>query len=472
MTASMDVRKEMLSIEEILTWTGGICLTSGASVCTGVFTDSRKVIPGGLFVALIGNNFNGNQFVEQALQQGAAAALVSEKDLRIPGKTVIYVPDTLAALQNMAQGYRRKFLAKVVAITGSVGKTTTKDLLAWCLESQYRTLKTEANHNNDIGVPETLLKLEEKVEVAIVEMGMRARGEIERLSRIAEPDVALITNIAPVHLETLGSLENIAQAKCEIFSHLSSQGWGMIAGDSPLLRQEAQKTGCQIYTFGMDPACDCCLQNTEINKEGMKIQVRLFDWQGILEFPLPSEAIAFDVVAAAGCAYRLGVEPKKIVQALANYTGDEQRLHIQHLKEGGLVLNDTYNANPLSMAAALEVLCFKAGKRHRVAVLGDMYELGNFETEGHLQVGKKVAELSIDQLITIGSLGEIIAEGAKKAGMSSAQICSFPDQKSALIWMRDHVKGQDAVLFKASHGLHLDVLLEKWAHGGEESHDE
>lgn len=476
MTVSKNDSKEiLLSIENILDWTGGKCLLHEADqqatkeqICCGLFTDSRKVTEGSLFVALIGEKFNGNQFALSALEKGAAAVLVSEELLPVPGKIVIQVPDTLEALQQIARGYRQQFDVKLVAVTGSVGKTTTKDVLSWCLSYQYQTLKTEANHNNDIGVPETLFKLRDHHEAAVVEMGMRALGEIERLSRTAEPDAVIITNIAPVHLETLGSLENIAKAKCEIFSHLREDGWGMIWADHALLLQEARKTERKFYTFGKDTTSDCCLLSTRMHPDGMTMQVRLFDWEGTFSFAIPSEAVALDIVAAAGCAVLLGMKQEKIAQALAEYEGDKQRLHMKKTAEGGFILNDTYNANPLSMMAALDVLCSRAenAEVRKVAVLGDMYELGNLETEGHHQVGEKAAQCGLELLVTVGKLGQMIAEGALEAGMPKEQIHIFKDKESALPWLLHHVTMQDAVLFKSSHGLRLDILLKQWEDGG------
>ncbi len=457
-----------LALDKILQWTGAELVSKGmADDFSAVCTDSRKVVKNGLFVALIGETFNGNRFAFSALENGAAGAVVSERMEPVPGKTILYVPDTLEALQRLAQGYRREFSARTVAITGSVGKTTTKDVLHWCLSFQGKTLKTQVNQNNDIGVPLTVLQLDASYQMAVIEMGMRALGEIERLCRVVQPDVALITNIAPVHLETLGTLENIAKAKCEIFSHFQPDGWGMIWGDSALLLQTARKSGRRFYTFGKSDACDCCLQNIKLNENGMTMQVRLFAWEGELFFPLPSEAIAMDVLAAAGCACRLGMKPELIQSALAAYSGDAQRLHIENFEEGGLVLNDTYNANPLSMAAALEFLQLKSAGRRRIAVLGDMYELGSLEQEGHLEVGRKAAACQLDCLVTIGALGKLIAEGAAGAGMLSEKIKMFPDREQALPWLQQNVSRKDAVLFKSSHGLHLDLLLRQWKNGGE-----
>ncbi len=460
-----------ITIKDLLEWTGGTVVSHGESVFTGIFTDSRRVVPGGVFVALCGENFNGHRFVEPAFKAGAAAAIVSEPLAAVTGKTLIQVPDTLAALGNIAGGYRERFTLPIVAITGSVGKTTTKDVLSWCLAGRYKTLKTEANHNNDIGVPETLLKLDGTYEAAVVEMGMRGLGEIERLCRITRPDAALITNVEPVHLELLGSMENIAKAKCEIFSHLQPGGWGMISGDHPLLVAEAKRTGRKFYTFGQSEGCDCRLEKVALRPEGMALTVRLFDWQGTFTFAIPSESIALDVLAASGMAYRLGLEPEEIAAAVASYEGDTQRLHTEQLPEGGLILNDTYNANPLSMAAALDVLCAKAGHLRRVAVLGDMYELGAMEREGHLTVGQKAASCGVDVLVAVGELGRMIAEGAAAAGMPVEQIQTFDGRSEALAWLKANVSRRDAVLFKASHGLRLEELLEQWKDGEEATHE-
>lgn len=436
--------------------------TDGSISC--VSTDSRNIQPGTLFIALRGERFDGHDFLAQVEAKGVQAVIISEPDALPKDFTpcAILVKDTLQALQDLAAAYRNMFTLPVVAVTGSVGKTTTRDVLSLCLSSRYSTLKTEGNFNNEIGLPLTLLRLEAEHQMAVLEMAMRAAMEIDELARIARPDYAIITAVEPVHLETLGSLENIARAKTELLAYIPSEGFALINGDNESLVKAAGEYSCRQYRFGFSPVCDVQIQDVELAVEGMQISLKIFEHSARFFFPVPARRLAYNVAAAAGMAYMLGVAEEDIQKALKGYQPSGSRLRLAPLEQGGLLIDDCYNANPLSMQVGLELCRDLAHGRRTVAVLGDMFELGSFEQEGHLMVGRSVAENDIKQLVTLGSRAVWIAEGARKAGMSPQDIHAFQDRTEAQNWLREHVSQEDVVLFKASRGMQLEEIIQAW----------
>ncbi|MDD2372929.1 MAG: UDP-N-acetylmuramoyl-tripeptide--D-alanyl-D-alanine ligase [Syntrophomonadaceae bacterium] len=444
---------------------GRIIEGNDSHIITGVTTDSRKVEAGMLFIALLGEKCDGHDFVRAALAKGARAAVVSRvTDATFwsgEDKTLILVDDTLQALQALAASYRRCFDIPVIAVTGSVGKTTIKDLVALYLSSTWKTLKTQGNYNNDIGLPLTLLQLDESYQVAVVEMGMGALGEIQRLAAIARPQFALISNVEPVHLETLGSLENIARAKCEVLSEISEDGFALINGDNKLLIETAREYSCRKYTFGCNGDCDFQAANCTVSNAGMKIDIRWHNQLETLFFPLPARRLALNIVAAAALAHLLGIEMDSIKDSLLDYKPSGNRLNIISLENGGAVINDTYNANQLSMAAALETSRELAGSGKYAAVLGDMFELGSLETEAHLNVGQIAYTSGVDLLITVGKLAQNIAQGALEAGMNPMQVHHFPTKAEALEYLQTRVDNQWTLLFKASRGMELETLVDE-----------
>jgi UDP-N-acetylmuramoyl-tripeptide--D-alanyl-D-alanine ligase len=455
-----------LSLDFILDSTNGTLL-KGNSVgwVEGVSTDSRRLKPGQLFFALKGDNFNGHDYIDQVLMAGAAAVIISQPE-KVPAAqhegAVILVKDTLEALQQLAGKYRQLFNIPVVAVTGSVGKTTTKDILADCLAPVYRTLKTPGNYNNEIGLPLTLMSLGNEHQAAVVELAMRAPGEIAHLAEIVKPTYAIITNIEPVHLETMVSLENIARAKCEVLEFIARDKCALVNGDNEMLLQEAQRYPNIKYTFGKNNNCDIQVLAIEKAGAGINISIRLWDKNDIFYFPLPARKLAANIAAAVGCAYLMGVNLGMIKESLSNYRPSGNRLNIIDLAAGGVVIDDTYNANPVSMMAALEVCKDISSGRKTVAVLGDMLELGDYEIEGHLQVGKKAAELNLDMLVTIGERAAYIEQGALLNGMPAARVKHYRTRAESLLWLKDYVGQQDVVLFKGSRGMCLESLVESW----------
>ncbi|HOB12160.1 MAG TPA: UDP-N-acetylmuramoyl-tripeptide--D-alanyl-D-alanine ligase [Syntrophomonadaceae bacterium] len=444
--------------------TGGQLLSGYEQmIITGVSTDSRQVKKGEVFFALPGENYDGHNFVAEAFEKGANAAVVSTVDCYLPDEVkqgLVLVNDTVQALQDLAAAWRLNYKLPLIAITGSVGKTTTRDLLSSILSTRWTTLTTPGNFNNDIGLPLTLLRLESEHQAAVVEMAMRGPGEILRLARITQPTAAIITNVEPVHLETLGSLENIARAKCEILA--SIQDFAVINGDNPLLKKEAANYSCPRYTFGYNVDCDFRIMQVKLSRRKLGVAVQLLKEPAYFEFAIPSSKLAYNIIAAAAIAYLYGLNVDQIQQGLQDYRPTGNRLNISPLKGGGILINDTYNANPVSMAAALETGRELAGSSRFVAVLGDMYELGDYETEGHLTVGAKAAQVSVDLLVTIGEKGRLIAREAQKQGLPPEQVYHFPVKEDSIDFLRNRVSKQDTVLFKASRGMQLETLVNDW----------
>jgi UDP-N-acetylmuramoyl-tripeptide--D-alanyl-D-alanine ligase len=454
-----------LTLDYIARNTGGKILNRNTQPITSISTDSRHLKSGALFLALAGENFDGHDFIPHAIQQGAAAVVVSKltEEVRSGGKTgVVVVPDTLVALQNLAAQYRAQFQIPVVAVTGSVGKTTTKDILAGCLNQNLNTLKTSGNFNNEIGLPLTLLGLEPEHKAAVVEMGMRSRGEIAKLALIAQPTCAIITNVEPVHLETMGSLENIALAKCEVLENLKADDFAILNGDNDLLLKTARPFGCKKYTFGTYRDCDIEILTIKGLPTGIDIGLRVFDEKDNFYFPVPAPELAGNVAAAVGAARLLGVSLQDIKAGIKDFSLSQNRLQIIELAEGGKAINDTYNANPLSVLAALQLACTLDRKARKVAVLGDMLELGAYEIPGHIKVGKRAAELGIDVLVTIGERSAHTAKAALEAGMSQESVKHFLDRDECLAWLRNNVSKREIVLFKASRMMQLETLLNDW----------
>ncbi len=442
-------------------------LGQASPIIKQIIIDSRQEInTNTLFIALEGDRFDGHDFVAEVLSNGASVAIVSSLDklktAELKDKVLILVEDTLQALQQIAKAYRQEFKIPLVAITGSVGKTTTKELLHHCLKTTYKTLSTKGNYNNDIGLPLTLLGIEEQHDLAVVEVAMRGLGEISRLVNIARPTCAIITNAELVHLEHLGNIDNVIKAKCEVLETLSAQDFALVNGDNLPLLKRANTYPCRIYTFGYNDDCDFKLVEISSDKTGLFITVQILQEKAKLKFPISAPKLALNIVAAIGAAYILGVPLQESISQIGSYVPTENRLQITYLPEGGILINDTYNANPLSMQAALETASNLKGNNRLVAVLGDMFELGSYEEKGHLEVGGYVVANHVDKLITIGNRAEFIAKGAIAEGMDESNIYHFPNKSESLSYLRHNLKKTDVVLFKASRGLELENLINDW----------
>lgn len=437
----------MITLKQAALWCGGTVLPEYESVCfSGARADSRLVEPGQLFVALTGAR-DGHDFIPMAMEKGAAAALGTRQ---LPGVPMIVVSDSLRAMGEIARGYRQTRKARVVGVTGSVGKTSTKEMIAAVLETGFITRKTEKNFNNDIGLPMTVLDLAESTEAAVIEMGMNHFGEISYLTRIARPDVAVITNIGTMHIENLGSREGICRAKLEILEGLPAEGTVILNGDEPLLRAAA--TGHKTLYFGFGPDCD--LRAEEICEEAGRTRFTAAGHGLRFELVLPVEGLhhVMNALSAALVGLQFGLSPEQIARGLAGFRNTGERQHIYE-KNGFLIISDCYNAGPESMAAALSVLAKRQTAGRRIAVLGDMLELGDYGPEAHTRVGALAAEQA-DLVLTFGPLSRLTAKAAGSKGRH------FDSQEELADALRRLAAPGDILLFKGSHGMHMERVLE------------
>ncbi|MCJ7458503.1 MAG: UDP-N-acetylmuramoyl-tripeptide--D-alanyl-D-alanine ligase [candidate division Zixibacteria bacterium] len=432
----------------------------------GLSIDSRTIEPQNLFIAIKGEKYDGHDFIKQALDKGASCVIISEDkltDREIPyisstsGKRAVLVKDTRTALQEIAKWYRDKFNVKVVAITGTNGKTTTKEMIAEVLSKKYKVLRSEKSFNNQVGVPLTLLKITSETEVLVLELGMNQPGEIGILTRMANPDTGLITNIGPAHLEFMGSLEKIAQAKFELLENMDEKGKIVLNADDPWLSKRVKIEKRKVYTFGLEKEADFVAKNIIQNGNGF------FSFSVNNSFPITIKLLGkhnvYNALAAFSAASILKIEGEKIKEALENYTPFELRMELSEV-DGIKILNDSYNANPTSMGMALETLKGMKTSGNKVAVLGDMLELGEKSLEFHKTIGEKVKECEVDYLFTFGGLSSGIAQGAKDKGFEKKNIFSFQDKKSLLEKLLEILKPGDVVLFKGSRKIGLEAVVD------------
>ena len=420
----------------------------------GANNDTRRIEPGQLFVALQGVR-DGHDFIPVALDKGAAAVLCTHCDGDYPA---IVVPDTRLALGDIARHERQRLGVKVVSITGSVGKSTTKEMVAAVLGTTYRVSKTPVNHNNDIGMPMAILAMPEDTQVAVLEMGMNHFREIAYLSTIAKPDLAVIVNIGTMHIEHLGSIEGILQAKLEILEGMSEEGKVVLNGDDSLLWNLHKTLGRATY-FGVQNTQSAVLGcDVEQQPESLRFDVKYMGRQFPINLMLEGEHYVPDALAAIAIGMHMDVEPEKIQRALANFRNMEGRQEI--FKSGEYtIIKDCYNAGPESMAAALAVLNGKSGRR--VAVLGDMLELGTCTQAEHYKIGRLAAEKA-DMLLAFGPNSGRMLKGAITGGMPDTRVRAFEDRKLLVESLKQLAKPGDVFLFKGSRGMRMELALEEF----------
>ena len=433
-----------------------------------VETDSRSIHPGVLFIPLVGERFDGHAYISSALEGGAAGCLTArEQERYLPGKFYVKVDDTEKALGRLAAWYRNRFSIPFVGVTGSVGKTTAKDMLAAVLGVKYKVLKTEGNHNNNVGLPLTLLELDSSHEIAVLEMGMDKFGEIDYLANIVRPDVGIITNIGDAHIERLGSRENILKAKCELLPHIKKDGVVLLNGDDPLLLRLEGKTPVPAVYCGQGEGCAYRAQVTGgdgVSHIHCRITTPVMDRE--IKIPALGEHMVYPALIAAAVGERFGLTPDQIERGIGQFVPTRMRMNILHRGSGITILDDTYNANPQSMRAAVSVLA-DSQSSCKVAILGDMLELGPFAPALHAGVGEYLGEAGIDCLVAVGELAEHIAQGARESGVPLVIQCQ--DREEAKTVLSQVVRPDCTVLVKASRGMKLEEitarLLELTAEG-------
>lgn len=433
----------------------------------GISIDSRNIREGELFVAIRGDRFDGHDFVPEAMKKGAWGALVErsifESRYRSLSslKNILPVEDTLVALQEMSYMHRRKHAMPVTGITGSNGKTTTKEMLAGILRQRGPVLKNEGNLNNHIGVPLTLLKLDKRHRTAVVEMGMSAPGEIDVLARLVSPEVGVITNIGPAHLEFLGTMDMVAEAKAELLQHVKTDGTAVLNADDRYFETLRKKCNGRVLSFGIENAADVKARDIRPGKEYTDFSLVINGSPVDVRLRSVGRHNIYNALAAAAAATAAGMTPDAVKFGLDDFSPVAMRSELKVIK-GRTVLADCYNANPGSVRAALETLVTLRPGQRSVAVLGDMLELGEAGPEEHRNIGRTAAEIGVDMLIAVGTLSRHILEGAREAGMQPEHLFAAASHGEAAALLREKSGNGDAVLVKGSRGVKMEKILEEF----------
>lgn len=423
---------------------------------TDITTDSRKTAPGVLFIPLEGEKFDGHEFINAAFDLGASAALTHKDTELLVGKTIIKVNDTRKALGDIARYYKKLCNIPTVAVTGSVGKTTTKDMLASVMSQKYNTLKTQANFNNDIGLPLTIFNMEKEHEAAVLEMGMNHFGEIEYLAGVGMPDVAVITNIGESHIENLGSREGIFKAKMEITKQFTENNMLIVNGDDDFLSHTKGLCNYKVIYYGItNPENDVYAKDIENNGlEGISFTAVADGIDYKIEVNVPGEHNVYNALAAICVGREFGVPMEKIIEGIRSCELTSMRMETEQ-HNGITIINDCYNASPDSIRAALKVLG-NVDCQRKIAILGDVLEMGDFAKEAHYNLGSAVVDNGVDVLVTAGENMKYLAQYAKDNGVET--VVSFDKTLEVCNYIKDKITGGDAVLIKASHGMHFEEV--------------
>ena len=464
----------MLTLADVLEALTTVRPANAAAVITEAAIDSRLVIPGSLFVAIPGEKVDGHDFIADAFKRGASFALIqkevngsfptldlraglpAEPPLNLDSKLCLRVDNSVSALQQIARFWRRKLTnLKVIGITGSVGKSTTKETVAEVLSVRYRTLKSPGNLNNEIGLPLAILRLGSGYERAVLEMGFYVPGEIQFLCDIAQPQIGVVSNVGTVHAERAGSQEAIFRGKSELPQSLPQDGVAILNFDDPWVRKMEERTKARVFFYGLSPEADLWADEIEgLGLDGIRFRLHYNGEILHTRVPMIGRHSVHTALRAASVGLNDGLTWQEILEGLSH--GHAQlRLVAVRSNIGALILDDTYNASPESMLAALNLLDELDGRK--VAVLGDMLELGPYERQGHELVGMRAAQVS-KVLLTLGTRGHMIADSARRAGMKPANIMEFEDIAPIVDWLMKHLTSNDAVLIKGSHGLRMDRI--------------
>ncbi|MBR4099325.1 MAG: UDP-N-acetylmuramoyl-tripeptide--D-alanyl-D-alanine ligase [Clostridium sp.] len=451
---------ETITLQELLEAVGGTLLGNDCPLDTPILrvdTDSRTIHPGALFIPLVGERFDGHAYINAALEAGAAGCLtVRPRENYLPGKFYVKVQNTEKALGDLAAWYKKRFSIPFVGVTGSVGKTTAKDMIASVLSTRFKVLKTEGNFNNNVGLPLTVLRLDRSYEICVLEMGMDKFGEIDYLGGLIQPDVGVITNIGDAHIERLGSRENILKAKCELLPHIRPDGLLILNGDDPLLDGLRGTTPVETMFCGKG--------------EGMEYQATLTGGDGFshihcrmvtphmdrdVKIPALGEHMIYPSLIATAIGERFGLTPDEIVEGIHRFVPTRMRMNLLQRGDNIIILDDTYNANPQSMRAAINVLA-DSNNPWKAAVLGDMLELGPFAPALHVGVGECLGKAGIDCLLAVGELAVHLAQGARDSGVPVVYHAENKD--AAKVILKNIIRPNGTILVKASRGMRLEEL--------------
>lgn len=454
------MNSKIITVNKILEICNGELLSGNRDLEVNSYSkDSRNIQSGDMYIAIRGERVNGNDYIESAFNNGAIGCITDENiDSRLlekfASKVVIKVGDTIKAIQEIAKYKRSLYNIPVIAVTGSVGKTSTKDIIANVMAQKFNVLKTEGNLNNHIGLPLTLLKLKDHTAV-VVEMGMNHFGEISLLTNIAKPTGCVITNIGTSHIGNLGSRENILKAKLEILEGLNDGGFVLVNNDNDLLNDWAQKeNGYKVYTYGIENKSTYMASNILQTENSSKFEIN-----GIkAEVPVGGTHFIYNSACAFAIGNILGIEEEKITKGISEFKLTAKRMDIQVIKDNIKIINDSYNASYDSIRAVLEVMN-KTNASRKIAVLGDMAELGDFSKELHQKVGEEVVKNKIDILVTVGEYAKEIANRAESLGMKD--IFKFENINDAAEFIRNNMENGDLILLKASNFMNFSKILEE-----------
>jgi UDP-N-acetylmuramoyl-tripeptide--D-alanyl-D-alanine ligase len=448
---------------------GSLVQGRGEDAFVGVSTDSRTCQAGELFVPLRGEHHDGHDYIPKALSRGVRGVVVERRVLgrngflsRVPqGVTAVAVADTLTALGDLAQAWRRRFAIPVVSLTGSCGKTTAKEMTALVLSRFYRVLKNDLNLNNLIGLPQTLLELDGSFDAAVVEMGMNRFGEIRRLTEISHPTVGVLLNVHPAHTEGVGCVEGVARAKGELIQGLSREAMLVYNADDMRVACQAAGFPGRRLGFGFGPGAD--LRVLSRQSRGMAGQVIQAAWEGnvwSITLGVPGEHQAMNALATIAVALALGLPPGEAIATLAGFQAIQRRSQLQDLPSGVHLLNDCYNANPGSMATALSTLLELKGTGRAVAALGDMLELGTGAEKAHRELGRQAAQAGLDFLVIYGNHRHDVATGAKEAGLPASHLFPVATKEEGARLLRDFLQPGDWLLVKGSRSMQMENIID------------
>ena len=449
-----------LQLHRVAEFTGAVGNFELDAVAEGYSIDSRTIQPGELFFAVKGERLDGHDFVEAALQKGAVGAVVDRKRVAryADASKLLVVDDTLAALQGLGAAVRRRWGKPLVAVTGSAGKTTTKEAIAHVLAARFRVMKSEGNLNNHFGLPLQLLKLEPEHEIAVIELGMSHAGEIAALAKLAHADIGVVTNVAPVHLEFFSSIADIARAKYELIQELHSGAIAVLNADDEYVSQFGRDFHGKVVHYGIHHQANVSAQKVQLlGAGGSRFELAAHSVNQEITLPLLGEHNVYNALAAAAVAMERGLTPTEIAAALATLSPADKRGEKISIA-GATVINDCYNSNPKALTAMVDALATMPAKR-RIVVAGEMLELGPQGEALHFEAGRHMAEMKIDRVIGVRGLAKQIVEGANRSG-GQAEFVASPE--AAGDWLSNEVKAGDVVLMKASRGVKLEKALEHW----------
>lgn len=450
---------ENLTVKEIVEAVDGTLLAGNPdTVIEYICIDSREAHEGGLFVPIIGEKVDAHKFIAQVFDHDAEAVFMSHGDVICEDKVHILVKDTVKALGALAAYYRKKFNMPIVGITGSVGKTSTKEMVSAALETGFKTMKTAGNQNSQIGVPLTLFRMERSQELAVVEMGISEFGEMDNLVRFAEPNVAVVTNIGEAHIAQFGKMENTMKEKLKIAMNFTEDNRIFLNGDDPLLREAAKTIQCPVTLYGINEDCDYRAENIHI-EDGKNCFTLVYP-EGREDIVIQQLGLhnVQNALVAMAVAKHFGIEPSVSKKGLESYAGVAMRQQINHLNKGIKVIDDTYNASPASVKSGLDVLMQLDNPGRKIAVLADILELGDGSYKIHYDLGTEVAKTGIQMVITIGREMKALAKAIVDSGIGIA-VCSFECNEEASRWLIDNLSDGDAVLAKGSRGMHVEEVV-------------